>query len=278
MMVIVGDKSERILLNDLLNFDNIDNVKIRLNIAYGGEIDPMSVFKERNMERILRGQYWNYSKKSYKEGQTTLCLLKMKKKEDLWLLVHIGKVTRDLNLLNAIGYEYKNIDKFDKYMGRIIVRYKNRSQTLIRNASSIIDDCEVVQILPTIYEHDQFPGYESVNISWRDLQQVIENDSWKTALQNQKGIYLITDSCSGKMYIGSAYGETMILNRWRSYLKTRHGGNIRLKELANDYIENNFRFSILEIFKSTTNDQIILERENWWKSTLQTREFGYNAN
>lgn len=271
-------ESARILLNDILKLDDIENVKIRLNIAYGGEIDPMSVFRENNMERILRGQYWNYSKKYYKEGQTTICLLKMKKKEDLWLLVHIGKVTKDLNLINSIGYEYQNIDKFDKFMGRVIVRYKNKSQTLIRNASSIINECEIVQLLPTIYEHDQFPGYENVNISWRDLSNVIENDSWKTALQNQKGVYLITDNTNGKMYVGSAYAETMILNRWRSYLKTRHGGNVKLKALDSEYIEDHFTFSILEIFKSTTNDQIIIERENWWKNTLQTRVFGYNAN
>jgi len=277
-MTTVKVETDKILLNDLINLDDLDNVKIRLNIAYGGITDPMSVFREKNMERILRGQYWNYSKKYYKEGQTTICLLKMDKKEDLWLLAHIGEVTKDLNLLNNVGYEHKSLNRYDKYMGRVIIKYKNRSQTLIRNASSIINDCEIVQLLPTIYEHDQFPGYENVNISWRDLSGVIENDSWKTALQNQKGIYLITDKLNGKMYVGSAYGETMILNRWRSYIKTRHGGNVQLKKLNSEYVEDNFIFSILEIFKSTTNDQKIIERECWWKNTLQTRTFGYNAN
>ncbi|PIJ41849.1 GIY-YIG nuclease family protein [Tatumella sp. OPLPL6] len=271
-------QSEKIFLNDLLKINDIENTKIRLNIAYGGEIDPMSVFRDKNIERILRGQYWNYSKKSYKVGQTTICLIKMKKKEDLWLLVHVGRVTKDLNINNAIGYEYENIPEFNKYLGRVIVRYKNKSQTLIRNASSIIGDCEIVQILSNIYDQDQFPGYENINISWQDLNNIIENDSWKTALQNQKGVYLITDISNGKMYIGSAYSETMILNRWRNYLHTRHGGNIMLKALTNEHIEANFRFSILEIFKSTTSDQIILDREGWWKRTLLTREFGYNAN
>ena len=26
------------------------------------------------------------------------------------------------------------------------------------------------------------------------------------------------------------------------------------------------------------DDQVILERESWWKETLQSRKFGYNAN
>lgn len=277
-MIKTDNKTDKIFLNDILQIHDTENLKIRLNIAFGGEIDPMSVFREKNMDDILRGHYWNYSKKSYKEGQTTICLLKIKKNEDLWLLAHVGKVTKDLNLYNAIGYEHKNLEMLDKYLGRLIVKYKNRSQTLIRNASSIIDECEVVQLLPTIFEHDQFPGYDRVNIPWADLTHVIENESWKTALQNQKGVYLITDTSNGMMYVGSAYAENMILNRWRSYVKTRHGGNVKLKSLSNEHIENNFTYSILEIFKSTTDDKVIIERESWWKKTLLTREFGYNAN
>lgn len=49
---------------------------------------------------MLEGQYWNYSKnKSYKVGQITVGLVKIKPNEDLWLLFHIGQVTKDLNTL-----------------------------------------------------------------------------------------------------------------------------------------------------------------------------------
>ena len=80
------------------------------------------------------------------------------------------------------------------------------------------------------------------------------------------------------MYVGSAYGEHMILGRWQSYIKTGNGGNIELKRLNFDYIKKNFKYSILDIFKSTIDDQMIIERENWWKEVLNTREFGYNKN
>jgi len=89
---------------------------------------------------------------------------------------------------------------------------------------------------------------------------------------------LITDKKTGKMYVGSAYGEDMILGRWTSYVKNGHGGNKELKDLEFDYIKENFRFSILDIYKSTIDDNVILKREAWWKNTLQTREFGYNKN
>ena len=80
------------------------------------------------------------------------------------------------------------------------------------------------------------------------------------------------------MYIGSAYGENMILGRWQSYVKTGYGGNVEFKKLNFDYIKQNFRYSILDIFKSTVDDQLIIARESWWKSVLLTREFGYNKN
>ena len=149
---------------------------------------------------------------------------------------------------------------------------------MIRNAESVINDCEVVQILPDTFDNDIFPGYDKVNISWGEMARVIEKDTWKTALQNQKGVYLITDISNGKNYVGSAYGENMILGRWKSYIKTGNGGNNGLKFLEFNHIKQNFRYSILDIYKSTTDDQIIIERENWWKVVLQSRQFGYNEN
>ena len=80
------------------------------------------------------------------------------------------------------------------------------------------------------------------------------------------------------MYVGSAYGEHMLLGRWKSYVKTGNGGNIELKKLTLGYIKNNFKYSILDIFKSTIDDKVILGRESWWKEVLQSREFGYNQN
>ena len=149
---------------------------------------------------------------------------------------------------------------------------------MIRLANSVIDGCEVEQILPDIFDNDIFPGYDKVNVSWDELSRVIEKSTWKTALQNQKGVYVITDTSNGKKYVGSAYGENMILGRWQSYVKNGHGSNVGLKSLTFDHITKNFRYSILDIYKSTIDDQVIIERESWWKEVLQSRKYGYNEN
>ena len=69
----------------------------------------------------------------------------------------------------------------------------------------------------------------------------------------------------------------MIWGRWKDYIANGNGGNIELKSLDFEYIQKDFRYSILEIYKSTTDDAI-LERESWWKELLMTRQFGYNKN
>ncbi|WP_173911491.1 GIY-YIG nuclease family protein [Acinetobacter sp. Marseille-Q1618] len=279
-LAVLVNIEHKVMLNDILQIKDLDNVKIRLNFDYGTENwNVIEAFKNGDMQGLLRGHYWNYKgKKSYKKDQTTIGLLRIKPKEDLWLLFHIGKVTKDLDLRDAMGYEFENLIEYNKFVGRVIVKYKNTSQSVVRNASSLMNQCEVYQILPDIFDNDIFPGYDNVNVSWKELSRVIEKESWKTALQNQKAVYLITDIHKGKMYVGSASGQHMLLNRWQCYVDNGHGGNVELKKLSKDYIEENFRYSILDIFKSKTDDQIILSRESWWKNILLTRKFGYNAN
>ncbi|MGF7141341.1 GIY-YIG nuclease family protein [Roseimarinus sediminis] len=268
-----------ILLNDILKLDNLENVKIRFNLMFNQNWNPIEIFKNKDFKTALNGQYWNYKKnRSFKSGQTTIGFIKINKNDDLWLLFHVGKITKDLNVLDGVGYEYEILSEYEKYFGRLIIKFKNKSQTMIRLANSVINECEVVQILPDTFDNDFFPGYDKVNVTWPELSRVINNETWKTALKNQKGVYLITDTFNGKMYVGSAYGEHMILGRWQAYIKTGNGDNKDLKKLSFDYIKKNFKYSILDIFKSTIDDLIIIERESWWKEVLKTREFGYNNN
>lgn len=268
-----------IKLNEILGMKDLSNVKIRFNLMFANNWNPIEIFKNKEDLTLLEGQYWNYNKnKSYKEGQITIGFIKIKSNDNLWLLFHIGKVTKDLHVFKGMGYEYETLNEYSKYFGRLIIRFKNKSQNMVRKAESVMDACEVYQLLPDIFDNDIFPGYDKVNISWSELNRVLEKDTWKTALQNQKGVYLITDVSNGKMYVGSAYGDEMILNRWKAYAKSGNGNNKQLKEIDFQHLKENLRFSILDIFKSTTNQEIIIERETWWKEVLLTRKFGYNSN
>ena len=106
-------------------------------------------------------------------------------------------------------------------------------------------------------------------------------ESWRTALSSVAGVYLISDTVSGKFYVGSAYGEGGIWSRWSEYADDGHGGNVELKKLLADegikYSEN-FRYSILEIADLHDSQDTILQRESHWKDILMSRIYGLNAN
>lgn len=271
-----------IKLNDILKIENIDNVKIRLNLS-NASWNALELY-HNNPDLMLIGNFHNSSKRKwFKENQIVIGLAQIK--NDDWLLIDISKITKCYNnfwdgvthsSLNTF-YEHEKLNEFEKYFGRLIVQY-HKNNAYVTLSGNNIDDFIVKEILPSSLDKDLFPGYDKVNISWETMRRVLEKDTWKTALENQKGVYLITDIFNGKKYVGSAYGENMILGRWKAYIKNGNGGNVGLKKLTFDYIKQNFRYSILDIYKSSTNDQIIIDRESWWKEVLQSRQHGYNEN
>lgn len=200
-----------------------------------------------------------------------------------WLFAGIYEslnVNRTVFEDNKSGYKYetKLLEFGKELIGRLVITFKKSFRASYLRMEAYIGNLELAEIRKE-YMRRNFPGYDKVNVSWKELSIVIETDSWKTALENQKGVYLITDESNGKRYVGAAYGNDMILGRWRNYISNGHGSNKKLKELDFEYIKQNFRYSILEIFKSTTDDETIIERESWWKDVLMTRsKFGYNDN
>ena len=151
--------------------------------------------------------------------------------------------------------------------------------------STVCDDLIVNQILPASFDGYDFPGYDKVRLSFEQLETIINQNKkdWVAALENQKAVYLITDTNTGKLYVGSATSDYgMLLQRWSNYVSNGHGGNVELKKLVDeksmDYVRRYFQYSILENFNAKVDDHIILERESWWKETLKSRQYGYNAN
>mgnify|MGYP003407679713 FL=1 len=174
-------------------------------------------------------------------------------------------------------YELEEVQLFNELKFRVVIDWGHPSSVRSWHQHYKDKDKDILEIRAK-NSLDKFPGYEKVNLSWKELKIVLDMESWKTAFQNQKAVYLITDTFNGKCYVGSAYGEKMLLNRWQNYVTSKDGGNAQLQGLSKEHIQNNFRYSILDIFKASTNDNVIIARESWWKETLMTRKFGYNSN
>lgn len=274
----------KIMLNDLLHFDaaEVPNVRVKFNISNGYD-DPLDLYKTNPDEVNVTWFLWHDDRRYFNVGQTAICLLKLR--GDQWLLTTIKKITRLLDVTDGVGYDAVEVKEYEQYFGRLVVEYHNPCRTMGRKYENVMDELEVVQILNEQYTGNEFPGYENVRLSYPLLKNIVDRQlpGWVDALRNQKAVYLITDTKTGKMYVGSATSQTgMLLQRWSSYAADGHGGNVELRELVKqqglEYVKENFQYSILENYNARMDDGYILKRESWWKETLCTRTHGYNKN
>ena len=193
-------------------------------------------------------------------------------------------------VFNDVGYELNRMDKYSEYIKRLIIKldkpigrdvYSRKYVNLQKQLNP-----EIYELAPNI-KLGHFPGYQNVSLKHTELNQIFSQNepSWKQALSNVKGIYVVTDTSNGKLYIGSASGNTDgIWQRWSAYadIKNIVGGNKEFEAILEtkgvEHIINNFKYSILEIFDTKTKNETIIERENYWKKVFATRLHGMNHN
>lgn len=197
---------------------------------------------------------------------------------------------KEPEVFNDVGYKLTLMSDYQEYIKRLIIKiekpigrdvYNRRYHTIQAQLNP-----EVYEIAPNI-KLGHFPGYQNVRMSHKEMQQVLlrEDPSWKSALSYVKGVYVITDRSNGKLYIGSASGNADgIWQRWAGYAHVDNltGGNkefnsIKL-EKGKAHIQKYFQYSILEIFDTKTKSEMIIERENYWKSVFDTKKHGMNHN
>lgn len=277
---------EKILLNDLLKFSeqDIDAVRIKFNI-HNGHTDPLELYKEDPDKVNVEWFLWHDSRRYFRKGQIAICFLRIA--TDTWLLTTIKKIVKELDVPSqgGVGYEAVEIERYRKYFGRVLVKYHNTVKSMGRTYAAIMSELEVLEILNDHYTGDEFPGYENVRLTYAQLKTIIDRQlpGWVAALRNQKAVYLITDTNTGKLYVGSATAQSeMLLQRWSNYVSNGHGGNVDLIKIVAtkgfEYVKNHFQYSILENYNARMDDGYILIREKWWKNTLKSKEFGMNKN
>lgn len=186
-------------------------------------------------------------------------------------------------------YDTELTDKATEYIGRAFFRFKKEFRASYPMLELDPKNGEPIAEMPLSHILDKrvaltdFPGFDSVNIDYKTLKYIVSDNllSWKAALSNVKGIYLIVDTHTGRQYVGSAYGDDCLWQRWSNYAKDGHGGNVELRELlkANgaEY-RYHFKYSILEVCNMNLGNEYIISRESHWKEVLLTRQFGLNLN
>jgi hypothetical protein len=268
------------LLLDIPTLKELPFGKYKIHLATGNNPTPFDAFLESKFkEWQARQNGRNF------ECDTIISLIGLE--VDQWLFAGVYKVlgvTRGTE--SPYLYETELLPSQDDLIGRVVVRFHRPSRAAYIWGDKYAQYLEVLEIKRERMSVEPFPGYNSVVIDHRRLKVVVslQEPTWKSALSNVKGVYLIVDTSNGKAYVGSATGTEGIWQRWEGYAAIGHGGNIQLYELL-DVIKgkgvehaNNFRYSILEIADSHATLDFIRGRESYWKSVLLTREWGYNSN
>lgn len=278
-------------LQELLNINDAEFRNYKVHFATG------SLNKKEPYNEFLIDKFKDWQEcQTNKNFQRQYVLSLVYYEKDIWMFGGIYKVLSftPKSILKENGwkgwkYETELTDKAIDYIGRAFFKFKKdfrASYTVLElepKSGKPVAKMSLSHILEKRVALTDFLGFDQVNIDYKTLKYIVYDNvlSWKSALSNVKGIYLITDTFTGKHYVGSAYGEECIWQRWANYAKDGHGGNVELKELLEFNGENykyNFKYSILEVCNMNLGNEYIIERESHWKEILLTRKFGLNKN
>ena len=214
---------DRILINDLLKIPDCDIGKTRLKLnVFNGNTDPLEEYK-RDPDKInIEWFLWHNQRRYFHTGQIAICLLYLY--DDKWLLTTIKRITKEIDVVDDVGFEAEEIEEYRKYYGRLVLKYHNTKRGMGRTYESMMEELEVIEILSTAYDGDEFPGYENIRLSFSQLETIIRNkrSGWLDALRNQKAVYLITD--------GTYHFSWTDANHKRRYVYAKTLDELRYKE------------------------------------------------
>ncbi len=266
-------------LTDILTIISPQEYKLHL-ACWNGQIQPLDVFVA-DPEKWLGWNQWRGNKNDWTRPRI-LSFMDFYPKADAWLF---GGAFEVIDRRHD-GYTLRADPRLEQYVGRLVASFHryNGMRGRAFKLESYIQQFTVAELLPPVYSGESFPGFERINHDFAALEAVfkMERADWRAALQNVKGVYVISDRGNGKQYIGSAYGDAGIWSRWACYIGTGHGWNDELVKLVQTkgpkYAREHFRFTILEVMIKSTPDDFVMAREAHWKRALLTREHGYNGN
>lgn len=248
--------------------------KVHLAVHNGKE-DPLDVYVAGKFDEW---QAWQNGQNFNRNHVVALIALPGR---DKWLLAGVYRVT-SVECMEDGHFEYELLPSplTEPLNGRAVVHFTRTGRQSYLVAENWVEQMTVSEIRPERMTIADFQGYSKTLLTKQQLDMVVGQRvaSWKAALANVAGVYVIADRYTGKLYVGSATGEGGIWSRWCSYSATGHGNNQELVQLLRDHgaeYADHFQFGILEIVDTHAD---VLARESHWKELLGTRVHGYNAN
>ena len=269
-----------IKLSSILHLASPKDFKLHCAVISDSREQPLDIF----VNDRERWHTWN----SYKPATNAFnrkyifSLCRFYHERDIWLF---GGIYRVLGIETKKKYEIELTDIGQEFIGRLKLSLKLAGRNIRVNLENHYHEMLVSEILKESYSGQTFTGFENISLDFERLEFICrsQKQDWMASLQSIKGVYLITDKSNGKKYVGSAYNDEGIWSRWTSYVETGHGGNVDLRNLIKKkglkHARKHFSFSLLEYRPARVDDQVIIDRETFWKKALLSRgDYGYNQN
>lgn len=191
-----------------------------------------------------------------------------------------------------VCFDMKKTTCMEDLDNRLVIDWGKGTLGYVQYSPDALRNKAVVAIGPD--KKHSFPGYDRVVWDFKSMKSYLEGDYEEihTALKEVYAVYLVTDTKTGKFYIGSASGKDGLYGRWLTYAKNPNGSGTAddedgnqgiveyLKENPNAYL--NFQYSILEIIHKAGNNEkdilATLEAEKVWKQKLCTLNTAWGLN
>lgn len=175
---------------------NFDTQSYKVHLATGVEWPPLVAYFKGEFKEWQENQSRKNFPKDYVIG-----LIEYKK--GIWLFAGVYKVLGEPRKENdRFYYKTELLAGQEDIIGRVLVSHSRASRQSYINGFLDDDRFVISSILERRLTVEKFPGYHNVCISYDMLRIIINQqlETWFGALSNMKGVYLITDTKTGKLW------------------------------------------------------------------------------
>ena len=185
-------------------------------------------------------------------------------------LMALGMTGMKADEPGPLAFDLEPMEQLRPLLGKLVVEWPKPERAWCRWAD------KSTFAVSAILEESRFartmPHWRDLVLTWAELSALPR--SWRSALAQWRGVYLIFDAARQRGYVGSAGGVENILGRWQDYAMSGHGGNARLRASQ----PRDLLFSILQRTSPDMEIPDLVLVEASWKRRLHTREHGLNEN
>jgi hypothetical protein len=184
-----------------------------------------------------------------------------------------GRLTNEVPRSSILWFDLELTDFYDHWKGRLIVRWPPLDKNWHRWAHKPKNEMPVLAILDECALGEAMPEWDAIDLSWEQLDSFTMR--WWSKLEEWRVIYYVYDTSDRRGYVGSAYRNGNLRNRWKNYAARGHGGNRLLRQRDPRF----FRFTILQRVAPDMDARDIINLESSWKRRLHSRApYGLNDN